>query len=36
MVRDCLVVGLKDQTLSERVQMDAELTLKKAADLARS
>ena len=29
MVRDRLVVGLKDQALSERLQMDLELTLKK-------
>ena len=33
MVRDRLVI---DQTLSERLQMDAELTLKKAVGLARS
>ena len=36
MFRDRLVVGLKDQTLSKRLQMDSELTLKKAVDLARS
>ena len=36
MVRDRLVVGLKYQALSERLQMDSELTLKKAVDLARS
>ena len=36
MIRDRLVVGLNDQSLSERLQMDAELTLKKAVDLARS
>ena len=36
MVKDRLVVGLKDQALSDRLQMDSELTLKKAVDLARS
>ena len=36
MVRNRLVVGLKDQALSECLQMDSELTLKKAVDLARS
>ena len=29
-VRDCLVVGIKDQTLSERLQMEPDLTLDKA------
>ena len=36
MVRDRLVVGLKDQALSKRLQMDLKLTLKKAVDLAPS
>ena len=30
MIRDRLVVGIRDSTLSERLQMDAELTLEKA------
>ena len=34
MVKDRLVVGLKGQALSERLQMDSKLTLKKAVDLA--
>ena len=30
MIRDCLVVGIRDKSLSERLQMDAALTLEKA------
>ena len=30
MIRDCLVVGIRDAALSERLQTDAELTLEKA------
>ena len=36
MVRHRLVVGLKNQVLFERLQMDLELTLKTAVDLARN
>ena len=36
MVCDRLVVGLLDISLSERMQMDPQLTLQKAVDLARS
>ena len=35
MIRDRLVVGLKDVKLSEKLQMDPNLTLKRATDLAR-
>ena len=30
MIRDCLVVGLLDATLSEKLQLDPDLTLEKA------
>ena len=30
MIRDCLVVGIRDQSLCERLQMDAALMLEKA------
>ena len=30
MIRDCLVVGVRDTFLSERLQMDPDLTLEKA------
>ena len=35
MLRDCLVVGIRDTALSERLQMDSELTLEKATKLIR-
>ena len=35
MLRDCLVVGIQDVTLSERLQMDSELTLEKAMKMVR-
>ena len=35
MIRDRIVVGIRDQSLSERLQMDAELTLDKAKKLVR-
>ena len=35
MVRDRLVVGIRDAALSERLQMDAELTLAKAMKMVR-
>ena len=30
MIRDCLVVGIRDKSLAERLQMDSALTLEKA------
>ena len=36
MVRDRLVVGLRDKRLSEQLQMDPELTLEKAINRART
>ena len=30
MIHDCIVVGLADQKLSEKLQLDADLTLEKA------
>ncbi len=30
MIRDCLVVGILDSSLSQQLQLDAELTLDKA------
>ena len=35
MIRDRIVVGLKDVKLSERLQLKADLTLKQAIDIAR-
>ncbi len=35
MIRDRIVVGIRDSRLSEKLQLDAELTLKKAADTVR-
>ena len=35
MVRDRIVVGLKDKTLSEKLQLEADLTLEKATNQAR-
>lgn len=35
MVRDRIVVGIRDRKLSERMQMDPDLTLEKATNLAR-
>ena len=35
MVHDRIVVGLKDKTLSEKLQLEADLTLEKAIDQAR-
>ena len=29
-IRDCIVVGIRDRPLSEQLQLDAELTLEKA------
>ena len=36
MIRDRIVVGKLDQSLSERLQLDPNLTLKKAIDLAQN
>ena len=33
MIRDRIVVGLKDGNVSQRLQLDADLTLKKAQDI---
>ena len=35
MLRDCLVVGIRDLALSERLQMDSQLTLEKAMKMVR-
>ena len=35
MIRDHIVVGLRDATLSEKLQMDSKLTLEKAVRLSR-
>jgi len=35
MIRDKLVVGIRDNVLSERLQMDEELTLEKAMKMIR-
>lgn len=35
MIRDCIVVGLRNSALSEKLQMDSELTLEKATTAAR-
>ena len=35
LIRDCLVVGIRDNLLSERLQMESELTLDKAKKLIR-
>ena len=35
MIRDCIVVGICDDALSERLQLDSELTLEKAKTLVR-
>ena len=35
MIRNCIVVGIRDQAQSERLQMDAGLTLEKAKTLVR-
>ena len=35
LIRDCLVIGISDSKLSQRLQMDAELTLEKATKLVR-
>ena len=35
MIRDCLVVGIKDKSLSERLQMESDLTLDKAKTFVR-
>ena len=35
MIRDCIVVGLRDAQLSEKLQLNAELTLEKAMTIAR-
>lgn len=35
LLRDRLVVGLRDRTLSERMQLDRDLTLEKAINMAR-
>ena len=35
MIRDRIVVGIKDSNLSLKMQLDADLTLKKATDMAR-
>ena len=34
-VRDCIVVGLKDRLLSEKLQLEADLTLEKAINQPR-
>ena len=35
MIRDRLVVGIRDKSLSERLQMESDLTLEKAKKLIR-
>ena len=35
MIRDRIVVGLKDGNVSQRLQLDPDLTLKKAQDIVR-
>ena len=35
MIRDCLVVGILDTFLSERLQIDTDLTLEKAKQIVR-
>jgi hypothetical protein len=35
MIRDRIVVGIKDANLSVKMQLDPDLTLKKAIDMAR-
>ena len=35
MIRDRIVVGLKDANLSKKLQLDSELTLKRAQDIVR-
>ena len=35
LIRDKLVVGLRDMALSEKMQLDKELTLQKAVTMAR-
>ena len=35
MIRDRIVVGIKDANLSVKMQLDPDLTLKKATDMAR-
>ena len=35
MIRDRIVVGLRDRKLSERLQLEADLTLEKAMTMAR-
>ena len=35
MIRDRIVVGIKDAILSVKMQLDLDLTLKKATDMAR-
>ena len=35
MIRDCLVVGIRDEALFERLQMESDLTLEKAKKLIR-
>ena len=35
MIRDRLVIGLKDKSLSEKLQLEAELTLENAINQAR-
>ena len=35
MIRDCLVVGIRDTALSERLQLDCNLTLEKATKAIR-
>lgn len=35
MIRDCIVVGICDRSLSEWLQLNAELTLEKAKTLTR-
>ena len=35
MIRDCIVVGLRDAKLSEKLQLDPELTLEKAVTQVR-
>ena len=35
MIRDCLIVGIRDEAMSEHLQMESELTLDKAKKLIR-
>ena len=35
MIRDCIIVGIRDRALSEQLQMESDLTLEKVGETAR-